>query len=68
MNSHSAACLTAAAISSEETPFPFCEGVTVNDSPSCAMMTCASFISEVRVELTVAASFLMESSLTVVTG
>ena len=31
-------------------------------------MTCASFISEVRVELTVAASFLMESSETVVTG
>ena len=31
-------------------------------------MTWASFISEVRVEFTVAVSFLMESSLTVVTG
>ena len=31
-------------------------------------MTCASFISEVRVEFAVAASFLIESSETVVTG
>ena len=62
------ACLTAEATSSVDTPLPFCAGVTVKDSPSSATITEASFISEVRVEFAVAASFLMDSSLTVRTG
>ncbi len=62
------ACLTAAAYSSRSDTVAVCAGVTVKDSSSGAMMTWASFISEVRVEFTVAVSFLMESSLTVVTG
>ena len=62
------ACLTAEATSSVDTPFPFCAGVKVKDSPSSATTTAASFISEVRVEFAVAASFLMDSSLTVTTG